>query len=127
MLARNFAPARITDRQNRFVKYIFDILDIILRLSGALLCFRASGANFLRRIFLDRSRKQIHKTNRQTHLLLLLSWIDPGSIQDRSRIDPGSIHGPQPLFWPVGDPCRGKTPGQNVNFTDFSVKLCKIM
>ncbi len=32
--------------------YMFYILDIILRLSGALLCFRASGAIFLRRIFL---------------------------------------------------------------------------
>ena len=32
--------------------YIVYILDIILRLSGALLCFRASGAIFLRRIFL---------------------------------------------------------------------------
>ena len=53
ILARNFAPARITDRQKEMVKYIFDILDIILRLSGALLCFRASGAYFLRRIFLD--------------------------------------------------------------------------
>ena len=44
-------------------KYIFDILDIILRLSGALLCFRASGANFLQRIFLDRSRKKIDPKN----------------------------------------------------------------
>ena len=51
ILARNFAPARITDRQKYMVKYIFDILDIILRLSGALLCFRASGGYVLLRIF----------------------------------------------------------------------------
>ncbi len=31
------------------------------------------------------------------------------------------------FVWPVGDPCRGKNPGQNVYFIDFSVKLCKIM
>ena len=29
----------------------------------------------------------------------------------------------KPLFSPVGVPCRGKTPGQNVHFIDFSVKL----
>ena len=51
ILARNFAPARITDPQKYMVKYMFDILDIILRLSEALLCFRASGAYFLVRIF----------------------------------------------------------------------------
>ena len=82
----------------------------------------------------------------------------PESIQDRSRIDPGSIldvmsvtlqncilylsvnrgrrvpdtmllGSPMniknvfyPLFSPVGVPCRGKNPGQNVHFIDFSVK-----
>ena len=54
-------------RQNKLAKYIFGILDIILRLSGALLCFRASGANLLRRIFLDRSQKKsIHGTETRT-------------------------------------------------------------
>ena len=27
----------------------------------------------------------------------------------------------------VGDPCRGKNPGQNMHFIDFSVTYCKIM
>ena len=36
ILARVFAPARNTDRQKEMVKCIFDILDIILRLSRAL-------------------------------------------------------------------------------------------
>ena len=31
-------------------------------------------------------------------------------------------HGPHPLFLPVGVPCRGKIPGQNVYFIDLSVK-----
>ena len=39
----------------RYVKHCFACLDIILSLSGALLCFRASGAKQMRRIFLDRS------------------------------------------------------------------------
>ena len=34
-------------------RHCLPCLDIILSFSGALLCFRASGANFLRRIFLD--------------------------------------------------------------------------
>ena len=32
-----------------------------------------------------------------------------------------------PLFSPVGVPCRGKIPHQNVHFIDVSVKLCKIV
>ena len=51
ILARIFAPARNTDRQKEWVNYIVDILNIILRLSGALLCFRASGGYVLLRIF----------------------------------------------------------------------------
>ena len=31
------------------------------------------------------------------------------------------------LFSPVGVPCRGKNPGQNVYFIDVGVNLCKIM
>ena len=41
-------------------------------------------------------------------------------------------HGPMgpwapPICLPVGDPCRGKIPGQNVYFIDFSVKLYNIV
>ena len=46
ILARIFSPARNADREKYWVNYIVDILDIILRLSGVLLCFRASGGYF---------------------------------------------------------------------------------
>ena len=46
--------------KQKLVKYMFDILDIVLRLSGALLCFRASGGYLLRRIFYTQVTQKKH-------------------------------------------------------------------
>ena len=48
---QSFASAYVGNHHN----YCFACLDIISSFSRALLCFRASGAIFLRRIFLARS------------------------------------------------------------------------
>ncbi len=48
------------------------------------------------------------------------SWQPQNDVQNINNV----IY---PLFSPVGVPCRGKNPDQNVHFIDLSVKWRKIV